>query len=58
MANNRKEKAEYRYLHNLSDEVPVSVQKKWSRKNFRKGHFRALRKAKRDKDIETLMRDE
>lgn len=55
MAKNIKERKEYAYLHGISDYVPISVRKKWNRRNFDKGSFSALKKAKTERiiDIET-----
>jgi hypothetical protein len=58
MGKDHKQKQAYKYLHGLCEIVSVNIRKGWDRKNYDKGYFRSLRRNKRAKDIETLMKQE
>lgn len=53
MGRNYKERQSYAYLHGLVDKVSIRLKIKWNRRNWNVGKFRALRKHKREKIINT-----
>lgn len=58
MAKDNKQRQAYKYLHGLSETVSAKVRKGWDRQNFDVGYFRSLRRNKKARDIETLMKQE
>ncbi len=58
MSKDYKQRQAYKYLHGLSETISENVRKGWDRQNFDLGYFRSLRRNKRAKDIETLMKQE